>query len=373
MAYLGNRDTRDNVVLTGIDAALLENWRLRDGSTYAEVVAMAEAALGAFNLGVFNDPFWSMIVSYTDQLETRYNIGTASEMVKHTEYGRPDPERASVAGHMLPLVKWDKMLGWTADYLEEARVTDLQADIAMGLQSVENTWRKALLQRLLKRGDESGIANGLSTTGLSPGFATAAASTGVDFAPPSYAGTTFDTSHEHYVGITGGAFTAAVFVDAKNELMEHGHEPPYEFLIGPSDEAAVTALTAGGFVSVNEALINAAITAAQTTFTGAPVNGKRPIGAIENFRIWVVPGIPQYYGFGFKSYGSNNVRNPLRVRLADGETSPRIRLYRDSNAPGLYAIQNLMLQTRFGVGVGDRTNGTSRYVNSATWADGVAA
>ena len=366
MAYLGNRDTRDNVVLTGIDAALLENSRLRDGATYAEVVAMAEAALGAFNLGIFGDPFWSMLVSYTDQLETRYNIGTASEMVKHTEYGRPDPERASIAGHMLPLHKWDKMLGWTADYLEEARMSDLQADIAMGLQAVENTLRKTLLGRILKRGDDS-----LSTTGFSPGFATAAANTGVDFVPPSYAGTTFTSAHEHYVAIAGGAFTAAVFSDAKSELMEHGHEPPFEFLIGPSDEATVSGLT--GFVSVNEALINQAITAAQTTFTGAAINGKRPIGAIESFRVWVVPGIPQYYGFGFKSYGMNNLRNPLRVRLPEGENAPRIRVYRDSNAPGLYAIQNLMLQTRFGVGVGDRTNGTPRYVNNANWADGTAA
>jgi hypothetical protein len=31
MTLLGNRDTRDNVILTGIDAALLENYRLADG------------------------------------------------------------------------------------------------------------------------------------------------------------------------------------------------------------------------------------------------------------------------------------------------------------------------------------------------------
>jgi hypothetical protein len=83
--------------------------------------------------------------------------------------------------------------------------------------------------------------------------------------------------------------------------------------------------------------------------------------------------MPQYYGFGWKSYGSNSPRNPLRVRVPEGESGPMLKLYRDSQNPGIYAIQNLMLQTRFGVGVGDRTNGTARYVNSATWADGVAA
>ena len=372
MTLLGNRDTRDNVILTGIDAALLTNYRLRDGATYQDVVNMAEAALGGFNAGLGNDPFWSMLISFTDQMEARYAIGNTATMVAHTEYGRPDPTRAELAGHMLPFRKWDHMLGWTSDYLEEARMSDLEADIAMAIEAAQNRWRIALLQRLLKRGDDSGATNGLSTTGLSPGFATAAANTGVDFIPPSYAGTTFTSAHEHYVPDAGGAFTLAIMQDAAAELREHGHEPPYEFLISPADETVVTAISPG-FLSVNEALVNAGILAAQVNFSGATVNGKRPIGAIESFRIWVVPGLPQYYGFGFKSYGANSIRNPVRVRLPEGETAPRVRIYRDTREPGLYAIQNLMMQTRFGVGVGDRTNGTPRYVGAGAWADGTAA
>jgi len=371
MTYLGNRDTRDNVVLTGIDAALLENGRLADGTTYTQVVSLAEASLGAFNGTLLNDAFWSMLVSYTDQADYRYNIGNTSSMVEHTEYGRPDPVRAALAGHMLPLKKWDHMLGWTADYLEEARMTDVEADIQTAIEAARNRWRISLLQRLIKRGDESGTAYGLSTTGLSPGFATAAASTGVDFIPPTYGGTAFTSAHEHYVPLAGGAFTAAVFTDARDELREHGHEPPFEFIISPSDEATVSGLT--GFVSVNEALVNQSVLSSTVNFAAVPVDGKRPIGAISEFRIWVVPGMPQYYGFGWKSYGRNSVRNPLRVRLPEGETSPRLRLYRDHNNPGIYAIQNLMSQIRFGVGVGDRTNGTARYVNNAAWSDGTAA
>jgi len=371
MTLLGNRALADNVILTGIDAALLTNYRLRDGATYQDVVNMADAALGGFNAGLGNDPFWSSLISFTDQMESRYYIGNSASMVAHTEYGRPDPTRAELAGHMLPLRKWDHMLGWTADYLEEARMTDLEADIAMAIEAAQNRYRISLLQRLLKRGDDSGTTNGLSTTGLSPGFATAAASTGVDFTPPSYGGSTFTSDHEHYVAIAGGAFTAAVFTDAAAELREHGHEPPYEFLIGPSDESTVSGLT--GFVSVNEQLINQSALTAVTTFTGAAIDGKRPIGAISGFRVWVVPGIPQYYGFGFKSYGPNNLRNPLRVRVPEGERAPRALVVRDSLMPGIAPVENLMIQTRFGVGVGDRTNGTPRYVNNANWSDGTAA
>lgn len=371
MTLLGNRDTKDLVDITGIDPSLLQRFRLADGATYEQVVGMATAALSGFNGGLRNDPFWSMLISFTDQPETRYAIGNSASMVAHTEYGRPDPTRAEVAGHMLPLRKWDHMLGWTADYLEDARLTDLQADVSLAVEAASNRWRMSLLQRLLKRGDESGAVNGLSATGLSPGFATAASATGVDFTPLSFGGTVFTSDHEHYVAIAGGVFTAAVFADAKAELQEHGHEPPYEFVIGPADEATVSALA--GFVPVNEALINQAITTATTQFTGASVNGKRPIGAIESFRVWVVPGIPQYYGFGWKSYGPNSGRNPLIVRLPQGASSPTLRLIRDSNNPGIAPVQNMMTQLHFGVGVNDRTNGTARYVNNATWADGVAA
>lgn len=372
MTLLGNRDTRDNVILTGVDATLLTNYRLRDGATYEDVVNMANAALGGFNAGLGNDPFWSMLISFTDQMDTRYAVGNSAAMVPHTEYGRPDPRRAEMAGHMLPLRKWDHMLGWTADYLEEARLDDLAADMAMAIDAANNRWRIALLQRLLKRGDDSGVVVGLSTTGLSPGFATAAASTGVDFIPPTYAGTTFTVDHEHYVPDAGGAFTLAILQDAAAELREHGHEPPFEFLISPADESVITAISPG-FLGVNEALVNAGVLAAQVNFTGATVDGKRPIGAISDFRVWVVPGMPDNYGFGFKSYGPNNPRNPLRVRVPLGARAPQLRAIRDSNNPGIVPVQNLMTQIAFGVGVGDRTNGTPRFVGGAAWADGTAA
>ena len=113
-----------------------------------------------------------LIGEYTDQLEVEYRVGSSTSMELHTEYGRPDPQRADVAGHMLPLRSWDYAMGWTWDYLRKARSTQLQADIAASIVAVRNRWRIELLTRLLKRGDDSGVAYGLGTSGLSPGFAT---------------------------------------------------------------------------------------------------------------------------------------------------------------------------------------------------------
>ena len=44
MTLLGNRALADNVILTGIDAALLTNYRLRDGAPSRAVLPVAAAA-----------------------------------------------------------------------------------------------------------------------------------------------------------------------------------------------------------------------------------------------------------------------------------------------------------------------------------------
>ena len=95
------------------------------------------------------------------------------------------------------------------------------------------------------------------------------------------------------------------------------------------------------------------------------------IGTISNIRIRVMNGIPQYYGFVWKPYGPNSQRNPLRVRLPKGSTRLVVTAANDPrNGSPAHPLQYMMLRTRFGVGVGDRTNGTPRYVNNANWADG---
>ena len=194
----------------------------------------------------------------------------------------------------------------------------------------------------------------------------------MDFTPPTVGGTSFDSNHEHYVGISGGVYTNAVFSDAASELSEHGHVPPFEFLAGPADEATIVALT--DFYKASDELVRYG--SLQDIAINPPVpvgmNGVRFVGTIHNFRVWIVPGIPQYYGFGYKSYGPNSQRNPFRIRLEPGMSRLVVKAFPDPRAGAgpVYPLQYLMLFTEFGVGVGDRTAGTARYTNNATWADG---
>lgn len=371
---LGPRDTTSLVTLTGWDATELQKFALQDGTSYAQVVGEINAALGAFNASLYGDPLFSSLVSYTDQPEVEYNVGGSAGVERHTEYGRPDAQRATTEGHMLPLVAWDRGLGWTWDYLKRARMAQIRADIALAVRDLSDNWRVQLLSRVLKRGDDSGVANGLGTSGYSPGFATAAASTSVDFVPPAWGGTTFTSAHEHYIAIAGGAFTQAVFQDIRAEMREHGHQPPYEVWVSVADEITIRGLT--GFVPVAQQMVNYGNTTTLATFQAESDerSGSYYIGMYEDCRIRVVPGMPQYYAFAFKSYGMNDPRNPLRVRLEKGVMRPQFVAMTDPRAGNAtYPIQYLMLYGEFGVGVGDRTNGTPRYVNNASWSDGTAA
>lgn len=366
----GYRDLSTLVFPPAWDLTELAKIKLADGTTYAEVADILGVGLAALNSEIANDPLWSALCYFTDAPTYSYRVGVSAAMGRHTEYGLPDPQRAEIEGHMLPYAEWDYALGWTRDYLRRANMEQVTADIALALQAARDRFRLSVLTRLLKRGDDSGSANGLGTSGYSPGFATAAAATNVDFTPLSYGGISFTSDHEHYVGIAGGAWTASAFADMVAELREHGHEPPYDFITGPSDEAAILNLST--FVPVAQWGVNYGSTATLTTVSGdADGNGNRYIGVINNVRVRIVTGMPQYYGFAWKSYGVRSQRNPVRVRLDTGETALRVYAEPDSRLGGMWPLTYMLMRLNFGVGVGDRTNGTPRYNNNTTWVDGV--
>lgn len=374
MANLGVRDTRELVMLTGWDATALKNFELADGTTFDVIVNEMRVALNGVSNELYNDPLWSALVSYTDRPDVEYRVGSSNGMDKFTEYGRPDPKRAASEGHMLPLEAFDRALGWTWNYLRDARMYQIEADIADAVKDVRDKWRVKLLTRVLQRGDDSGANKGLGTGGYSTGFATAAANTNVDFTPPSFGGKTFDSDHNHYLDETGGAMTLAYFQAMREHLREHGHEPPYEFITGSSDMAAIKALD--DFIPVGKLNVNYGAMQDLATLSGATdSNGGYYIGAIEDFNVRVVNGMPQYYGFAWKPYGRNSQRNPLRIRVhKDYPLRPNIMAFPDprSGAGAAFPLQWMMFFFEFGVGVGDRTNGVTIYNNNATWADGTA-
>ena len=366
MALLGPRDTRQLVNLAGWDATALRNYDRTNGTSYAEIVSEFNAALSGLNGELAADSFVASIASFTTRPDWSYGVGGSNGFERHTEYGRPDIKRADLTGHMLPLKAFDRGLGWTWDFLRNADMDQVRADFASAIQDARDILRQQVIQRLLTRGDESGVINGLGAGGYSPGFATAASATNVDFTPPQYGANTFTVDHEHYVGAAGGAFTTAILDDMIAELKEHGHTGVIDLAIGPSDSAAVQALT--GFYGPQSPLV---ISGTGVTFANVDIN--EYLGVYKTMRIREVGGLPQYYGFAYKSYGNLDGRNPLKIRLPKGSNSLLFEAMTDPRAGNATTpIQYLMLFSEFGVGVNDRTAATTRYVNNATWSDGTA-
>lgn len=362
---LGPRDLSTLTTFTGYDADELLKYALADGTTIDIVDAQLRAGLGAVNVK-FQSGLWGDLCYFTDEPRVDYRMGSTNSMERSTEYGLPDDYRATVEGHMLPILDWDRGLAWTYKYLKQARLSDISADIADGLKAVEDRWRVSIFTRLLQRGDDSGANKGLGSSGYSPGFATTAGSTNVDFTPPSFGGNTFASTHEHYVAIAGGVPTVAMFQDAYSELREHGHTPPFDFLASDSDRVAITNLN--GFTpnlaNTNSDVIQA-ITLNQVNLPA------EYIGEIESFRVRTDYGIPQYYACAFKTYGVNSPRNPVAIRLFKGTTLPTAIASTHPNVGSMmHPLQSLMLFFEFGVGINDRTAATPRYFNNNTWSDG---
>lgn len=371
MASLGPRDTRDFTVYTGVDATELAKLSLQDGTTIQSVVSLLEAGYSALNLSINNDPLYSSLWSFTTDPQVSYRTGTNMAFEQRTEYARPDPQRATLEGHMLPILGYDMQLGWTWDYLRNAYSAQIEADIASSINAAVDLVRAKVLTKTITKTDTTGAANGLGAAGISPGFATTAGSTGVDFLPPSFAGTSFATTHEHYaIGAT--TLTAAQMVTNAANLKEHGHRAPFNLLVSSLDEATFRAL--GTFVPISDPRIaQYSSTSVLANSNGAPEGA---IGYLSDSAAWVIPviGWPQNYTFMFKSYGPNSPLNPLKVRVGKGESALRVIAFPDPNkgTSPTNPIGTLMGWTEFGVGVNDRTDGVPHRSNAA-WADGTVS
>jgi len=369
MALLGGRDTRDITLFTGVDATELAKFALLDGTTLDVVAGELDGALTALNSELNSDPFYSGLCYVTDNPQVSYRMGDASTgFGDYDEYTKPDPQRAEVDGHMLPIKARDMQLRWTWDYLRRADMSKIEADIVVAVTAARDARRKAVLNRLLKRGDDSGKSNGLGAGGYSPGFATAAANTNVDFTPPAFQGKTFASSHDHYV-FAAASITSAQAIVMMKTLREHGHLGPYELLISETDESTVRAFT--DFVKATDQIVQLGANTATVNLAAGYIGY-----LTESYsRVRIVNGWPANYMSMYKSYGSNSQLNPLRVRVQKGESAFRVQAFPDPRSGGVSPMNplgSLMLFTEFGVGVGDRTAGTTNRSNAA-WADGTAS
>lgn len=344
----GINDLKQVSLPTAWDAAELARLTLRDGRSYEQLVRDIDDALSIVSAGV-RGGYLANLFSLTTEAAIEYRNGTSNGFEVHTEYAQPDAKRGEVTGHMLPILKQDRKLGWTQDFLEEARTSQLEADIASVAEDGVNAWEKAILTRFFKMEEETGKAYGLGSTGYSVPFADGGGGT-IPYTPvanPSRMINSFAATHDHFLRLSG--ITQTNLETAVGHLWEHGHDGPFELLVALADVGSWQNTTnVTGYKSKADANIMYGSSTDLAQVSDAYIGG---VQTKYGFCRLVANGrIPTGYWGVTKSYGAEDQRNPLKIRW-DDMYGFGFRL--EVNNVGRYPLQGAIAVTKFGVGVGE--------------------
>ena len=346
---LGQWELKNISLPSAWDNAELNRLKLRDGTTYESILRDVDDALGMVNTEL-NGGYLSRLFSVGTDIAVEYRNGATTGFEDHTENAQPDTQRGDTSGHMLPLVKKDRKLGWTFDFLKEARRAQIDADIASMVQDAKDVFERAVLTRLFKMEEDTGKRYGLGTSGVSVPFVDGAGGT-IAWTPiprPDRVLNTMDTTHDHYLRLSG--ITQANLETAVGHLWEHGHDGPYELIVSLADLSAwQTTANVTGFIAKAQSLIQYA-----STTSLAQVEAEIYQGAVNTkygvCRLYANGRIPTTKWAVTKTYGQNDQRNPLRVRW-DENWGFGVQLISDSVS--LYPLKGAIGMIALGVGVGE--------------------
>jgi hypothetical protein len=344
MATLGPNDLKQYALPSNWDATLLTKLALESGETYEQLINDITSALALQNGALLQNPVVASLCSPTTERVVEYSVGVSNGFQDATEYGMPDAKRASVTGHMLPLYPKDRGFGWTWQYLQKARRSQIDADVASGMADMRNLYHKAILTRLFKSTYDA-VSSGKSCPIADGGTAD---STYVPPMNPDRA-TAFAYTHTHLGRLDG--ITQANLETGVAHVWEHGYDAPYDLLVAQADVGSWRNTTnVTGFVANRLPLISYGDS---ETLANA---GADFIGVVETaygtVRVRASARIPTKYWAVYKSFGVADQRNPLKL-VYNARYGVGAILLAGANIRQ-YPLETAILYAELGVGVGDR-------------------
>ncbi len=359
----------DKALPTGIDYTRLAEFKFQDGVSYQELVSMLSLAIGDVNENMVAK--WGWLFSLTHDIQFEYTQGGAvTPMPELTDDTRPKPTKGQLIGHMVDSHAYGDAIAGSRKYWQRARAKKVMADIKTIVQ--RGIWR--FEQNLLSRFfDSDEIAVGAA--GYNVPFVHGTGGT-IDFAPFSYDGRSFTTSHDHFIGynLSTPKTMADVLNGLASTLLEHGHKPPYKALVSDTDKALFLALTK----IVNWVQIPGLITTGNTSIGAFVQQHEVDYNHFADFQsdsgiinlISTARLATGYVGMG-KSYGQLDVRNPLAVFTYPGQPFG-MQIVPETAINDDVPIKQLDIEFEFGVAVGeDLTNGAVGFlVAGGSYTDG---
>jgi hypothetical protein len=364
---LGARALIDNALPSTIDTSYVMNFEMQEAMRPEEVITMAATTIGEANEYLMET--YGGLVYVTEKLWSTYKMGNGSRRMtpKGSEFVEEDGDHSEKTGHMLFLEDYKDATAWSRDYLERAIREDLRGDVI----DKRDDWINRVdydVMTAMFRSSEVTVGAGWSAPWAIP------TGTNTNFIPPQWMTNSFDTNHTHFVRVNAapdGTNVLTALETGARHLAHHGHTGRKVAYVGDTIADLITAST-DKRVAIQYP-VEFTLTAGNS---GAPISTIR--GQLEG-----VPGeiialvttksglvevrrhdrVPAGYIWIGKSYGRDNQKNPLAIRVYPGKgfgltVNPQID--RSINP----TLDRVMFKGTHGVNVNDRTAGVAIQIAS---------
>lgn len=369
MSVIGPRAAVDLAFPTGLDAGTILNFLLKNGSSAEEYVRRVAAAIGAVNAQIVSQ--WGGLFYVTQDLYAFEVQGESSRRsTPHAaEFGHADPVRGSNVGRMLPIPKmYEDALAWTPQYMRDAFLSQLEADQTIIADSWWNRVGGDFWTRVF-----TNTENLVGTTGYDVPWAIGTG-TNVNYIPRQYRGNTpFTTAHTHFVvqnSSDSKTFTT-LFEAMMKDMRHHGYTGRLQGFVSFDDVDTIVALA--NFVQLTPAdqlIISSGTGTDPLRYSRGETEGVpgELFGYFNSKKYGVLElrwdeRIPAKYAFVTKSFGVNNPRNGVAIRVRPDvgfglRVDPRVT---NQLQPALEAIY---FPAEHAVGINDRLNGVAGYLEA---------
>jgi opacity protein-like surface antigen len=375
--YLGPSAAIDLVAsVGGIDTETIVRFQQRANMSPQEAINTAAAAVGAANATLLQQ--YGAIAYLTDDVQAQYRTNAGSGKTARTpEFTEADAIRGKLSGHMLPEYDHLDKLGWSSKFFREASRALMDANI----QEVVDNWFNRVTYDILTRmfsPEELAIGSGYSVgwaigSGASASFSPSM-TINVPYTPPQYQNTEFLDTHVHYLAQNSSSSkTYGTLLDAMiGELRHHGLDGTPFALVSDDDLDSYIALSKFVEITPQDLQIiqggSAEIRTIMGNLTGVPgtlfgyYKSKRGLIPLRSHS-----KVPSKYAWMGISYGSNNPRNSVAIRVAPGVPWGLTPVPQMDNSQQR-RLAGINFEATHGVGVNSRINGVAGYLDAGATA-----
>lgn len=323
----------------------------------AEAAAVVRAEIDAHNAR-YQDMIAALMVTTTERTLT-YGGGTTRKMRRFDENGRLATKKGGFKGgtYGLPYDQFGDALGWNLDYIQTTTVPALALEVtAMQDADVETLYSAVQAALLVPTNytwyDQFVDQAELQVKRLLNGDGSAI--------PNNRAGEVFNpANHTHY--LASGSWTNEAIDAQIATVREHDHTGNIVIYINVNNVPNISALSKFMPARKDRVIYGADQTVANVTLDPGARDDNRVIGLWDGlYDIVVKPWMIAGYTFVHDTLGPK----PLTMRLPVAAVQQGLRLVGDID---IYPLRANYYARRFGVGVGERTNGAVTWMGGAVY------